>query len=438
MQNICAEHKSSINIIHTSTIITATAQLWQEAQQHPRFTHFQRQAHCQVVTFLRSVLCLHPLLQDVDPRAVSNICWSLAKVGVHPDALVPGMMDSLTANFVNRVEAQNAKHRPNAQDMSNFTWGCAVFKHTPSDAAMSSVSGCFMSIMEAQDVQDRPNAHDMSTFIWGCAILDHKPSDAALSSTFRCFVKLMEAQDVRDRPRLQGVSNLVWAYAIFKHAPSDADVSSVLRYFVCGVLGKKPDFQTVSDLMFACAVLGVDVKQEIADVLALVLLDHDKDRPYTRHYCNTAWSLAVLGVLHYEVFEALLSQLPPPKSLTPRAKHLDNTDEVINIGLAQLCQALYFVQPTPSAPAEQHKAWGAFEKALSTFGPRPTPDPTYGFPGNQKLCFALTELGLHFEAKVPVLGNWADAVLQPTSNCTPAVMIVVATANDCLANIGNR
>ena len=213
MQDVCVEHKPSLNVIHISTIITASAQLWEAAQQNPRFTRPHPQAHCDLVTFLRDIFCLQPLPKKVGPRAISNICWSSAKVGVHPDTFVPGIMDSLTANFVDSVQAQSARHRPNAQDLSNFIWGCAVLKHTPSDAAMTSISRCFVESMEAQVVKDRPNAQNISNLVWSYAVLKHVPSDAAMSSLLRYFVSLCGGRDPGHRPVPQNISNVLYACA---------------------------------------------------------------------------------------------------------------------------------------------------------------------------------------------------------------------------------
>ena len=40
------------------------------------------------------------LLPDVGAREISNILWSSAKLGLNPDAFVPGMTDALAAKLL--------------------------------------------------------------------------------------------------------------------------------------------------------------------------------------------------------------------------------------------------------------------------------------------------------------------------------------------------
>ncbi len=175
----------------------------------------------------------------------------------------------------------------------------------------------------------------------------------------------------------------------------------------------------------------------MADVLVHASLDNHKERSIVQQYCNTAWSLAVLGVLRCEVFDALLSQLPPPNPLVPRAKHPGNAEKVLKPHLGQLYQSLYCLEPSSNAPPEQHKAWAEFGKTTSAYGPCPPPEHQTDFPGNNTLCLALQNLGLQFQAPVVLHLYWAEAVLQ-LSNSTARPIIIAAGATDYLKNRGNR
>ncbi len=50
--------------------------------------------------FGSTLLWLKPMLPDVEAQAVSNILWSSAKLGLNPDAFVPGMTDALAAKLL--------------------------------------------------------------------------------------------------------------------------------------------------------------------------------------------------------------------------------------------------------------------------------------------------------------------------------------------------
>ncbi|DBA85651.1 TPA: hypothetical protein ACH3X1_005225 [Trebouxia sp. C0004] len=87
-----------IDDISLSAIITATAKLWTLAQANSSF-----EAKANMVGIeLKSSYCgtplrLKPMLPNIQAQAVGNILWSSAKLGLNPDAFVPGMIDALAA-----------------------------------------------------------------------------------------------------------------------------------------------------------------------------------------------------------------------------------------------------------------------------------------------------------------------------------------------------
>ncbi len=60
-----------------------------------RHVSLQQQARHHMLAFLTKMLLrLQPLMSEVEARQAANILWSLAKLGMKPDVLVPGMTDS--------------------------------------------------------------------------------------------------------------------------------------------------------------------------------------------------------------------------------------------------------------------------------------------------------------------------------------------------------
>ncbi len=54
---------------------------------------------------------LEPRLPDVQVQSVSNILWSSAKLGLNPDAFVPGMTDALAAKLL-QLTKDEARPQP--------------------------------------------------------------------------------------------------------------------------------------------------------------------------------------------------------------------------------------------------------------------------------------------------------------------------------------
>ncbi|KAL0028082.1 hypothetical protein WJX77_005344 [Trebouxia sp. C0004] len=85
VQQLCCKHRLQMDIINISTIFTAVALLWDKALQTRSFSRISRQLLKNWVAFVRSVFTLVPIPGNVSSRAISNIPWASAKLGVGLD-----------------------------------------------------------------------------------------------------------------------------------------------------------------------------------------------------------------------------------------------------------------------------------------------------------------------------------------------------------------
>jgi len=176
---------------------------------------------------------------------------------------------------------------------------------------------------------------------------------------------------------------------------------------LCRVPGQQPTPQAISNVLLACAELSVPVKQADTDSLASFFLSSNRRQGTQQEYTNIAWSLAVTAHLHQAHFRMMLDQLfalsgnPGEMSTPPMLKAAE---------LTQLYQALDWLQPPPTAPAQQQSAWSSLQGKLHRLGPRPAPNKPF-VDSNSKLCAALRRLQLSFRAMVVIQSYWVDAVL---------------------------
>ncbi len=99
---------------------------------------------------------------------------------------------------------------------------------------------------------------------------------------------------------------------------------------------------------------------------------------------------------------------------------------VTDVQLTQLYQALDWLQPPLTAPAQQQSAWSSLQDKMHRLGPRPASDKP-PFHGNRKLCAALNQLQPSFKAMVVIQSYWVPAVLQLQDNKAQPVMLRLST-----------
>ncbi|DBA85697.1 TPA: hypothetical protein ACH3X1_005268 [Trebouxia sp. C0004] len=102
--------------------------------------------------------------------------------------------------------------------------------------------------------------------------------------------------------------------------------------------------------------------------------------------------------------------------------------------LRRLYQALDWLQPPSSAPAQQQKVWSSLQGKLHRLGPRPVLNNP-NISDNSKLCAALSQLHLRFKTVVCIQScYWIHAVLESQDNQAEATMLRLFTA-DHIKNI---
>ena len=101
--------------------------------------------------YCSTLLQLKPVLLDVGAREISNILWSSAKMGLNPDAFVPGMTDALAAKLLQLTRGA-ARRQPNAQEAANVVWAVATLGHEPADKGLiNAVCNQFVRLIKQQD-----------------------------------------------------------------------------------------------------------------------------------------------------------------------------------------------------------------------------------------------------------------------------------------------
>ncbi len=389
MDQMCCCTEKWLNCIHINAIVHGTAKVWVAAKRSHSDRGGEQQRDQELRSFIvRMLRQLQPLLPAVRAREAANLLWSSAKLGLDPDALVPGTTDSLAREFMIDMDAATA------QELANVLVACAKLQLSPcqEDLVKAVLHRLATSDLTKFEPQHVANAlHSLAT------VPAAAPSVEVLDALCQRFgVQLSDRQAVK-LPDAQNIPNTMWALSKLKHAPSDeVAMSMVGRMALRCNSGQQPTPQNISNVLLACAELRVPVKQADTDSLASFLLKSNRQPGAWQAYTNIAWSLAVIGHLHQEQSSLMQDQMLT-LSLNPSDKSTPSL--VPNIQLTQLYQALDWLQPHPTAPAHQQSAWSSLQGKLYRLGPRPAPDKPSSF-GIRKLCAALRQLQLSFKAMI--------------------------------------
>ena len=262
------------------------------------------------------------------------------------------------------------------------------------------------------------------------------PSVEVLDVLCQRFSVLLSNSQAAKPPDAQHIANTMWGLSKLKYAPSDELAMSMVGRVValCRLPGQRPTPQAISNVLLACAELRLPVKLADSAILADFVQNLGKLQVGKQECANTAWSLAIMGHLHQDQFSLLLELLTPSFA----AHGAMSNDLPLKMSeMRQLYQALDWLQPPASAPAQQQTAWSSLQEKMQNLGPRLAP----GKPNiscNSKLCAALNQLQLPFKAVVSIQScYWMDAVLESQDNQVEAIMLRLFTA-DCIKTIPGR
>ena len=369
---------------HLNAIIGATAKAWTPARASLGQQQQQQQAHHEIHAFLTEMLQrLQPLLPDVGAREAANLLWTSAKLGLNPNALVPGMTDSLAQEFMADMDVAIG------QEFANVLLACAKLHISPCQGEL------FKAIkyqLATSDLSDFEPQHVANTLHSLATIPDAAPSVEVLDALCHRFGVLLNSRQAVELPNAQNIANTMWALSKLKHAPSDELTMSMVGRMValCCVPGQQPMPQSISNVLLACAQLRLPVQQADTDSLASCFLSSNRRQATQQEYANTAWSLAVIGRLSQTQLTLMLDQL---FALSGKPSEMLIPPQLTNAELTQLYQALDWLQPPSSALAQQQSAWFSLQVRLHRLGPRPAPDRP-SISSNSKLCAALNQLHL--------------------------------------------
>ena len=100
------------------------------------------------------------MLPAVGAREAANLLWSSAQLGLNPDALVPGMTDSLARQFMIDMDAATG------QGFANILVACAKLQLSPCQgglvkAILNRLATADLSKFEPQDVAN--TLHSLAT-----------------------------------------------------------------------------------------------------------------------------------------------------------------------------------------------------------------------------------------------------------------------------------
>ncbi len=426
MSALCSRPESCIDYMHLNAIIGATAKAWKTAWGRVARQKQQRAHHQKRVFVTAMFQRLQLLMPDVGAREAANLLWSSAQLGQNPNALVPGMTDSLARQFMVDMDAATG------QGVANVLVACAKLQMSPCQGGLCRAILNRLATADLSNFEPQHVANVLHSF---ATIPTVAPSVEVLDALCQRFNVLLSNRQAVKLPDAQNIANTLWALSKLKHAPSDEVAMSMVGRMValCHLPGQQPMPQAISNVLVACAELSVPVKQADTDSLASYFLRSDRRQGNQQAYTNTAWSLAVIGHLCQTQFALVLDQMLV-LSGSPVLRSAPSL--VTDAELTQLYQALDWLQPHSSAPAPQQLAWSSLQGKLHRLGPRPVPDkPT--LHGIRKLSAALNQLQLPFKAVVVVQSYWVNAIVHSQDNTAQPIILRLSTS-DYITNVPGR
>ena len=423
MDQMCCQSEKQLNYVHINAIVHGTAKVWTAAgERHSCWVAGVQAKHHMRIFIARMLRRLQPLLPAIGARIAANVLWSSAKLGLDPDALVPGMTDSLAQQFMADMDTASA------QNFANVLVACAKLHLNPRKGALfkamcGQVAVSDLSIFGSQHVANI--LHSLAT------LPAAEPSGEMLDGLCQRFGVLLNRRQASNRPSelptAQHIANTMWALSKLKYAPADELALSMVNRMValCHVPWQQPTPQAISNFLRACAELSVPMEQVDTDSLASFLLSSNKRQGTGQNIANTAMSLAVTGHLCQAQFTLMLDQM-----LALSVNH----QELPEMQMRQLYQALDWLEPPSSTCMLQGDAWLNLKDKLGRLGARPADvHPNFGA---QLICSALTQLTLRYKATPVIRGYRTAALLEAIGG--RAAIVVAFESNICLKNKASR
>lgn len=356
-------------------------------------------------------------------QAIVMITRSLATLPA-PDTS-PELLDVLCNSFLAKLQLQVA-YDPQNQGVASFAHALAKMPQAqPSLELLDALCDCFLKRLRSPEQKQRPKAKEMSMFIYSFVSLPQTTLSAELLDAL-CdnFQGRIQSPSAQTRPTAQGIGLFAWALQKHKHVPAPAFAAAMLARMLslCHFDRLQPAPQNNSNLLLAFADLRLQITRREADVLVRQLLAC-REQPF-QALSNTAWSLAVAGLLQLDNFQQLL-----------RAVHRSSGYRSTE-GMFQLYQALDWLLSTIVDSPQNNEALQQLQAELQSIGHRPEPVKmsTYSMT---TLFMALQKLGLKFQPTYAVAGYTITAAVMPMVRSMPPLFIAYFDA-ETFANQPDR
>ncbi len=342
MEHLCSTAGSLLDYISLSAVITAIAQLSPSAPAKSGFKPSANSAAFELKRFWGVLLLqLEPMTSAVGAREISNILWSSAKLGLHPDAFVPGMTDALAAKVLQLTRGEG-RRQPSAQRCANSLWALATLGHHPADKGLiDAVCNHFAMLIKHHDKSKQPNAKNAANVVWAVATLGHEPANKGLvDAVCNHFAMLIEHHDKNKRPNAQAAAMVMWAVATLGHEPADKGLADVVcNHFAMLIKhhdeSKRPNAQTAAIVVWAVATMGHDPADKglvdaVCKHFAMLTKHHDVfKRPSAQGAANVMWALGKMNhapsdSVASDILERFMVLCGLPRQ-APNAQELSNT-----------------------------------------------------------------------------------------------------------------
>lgn len=420
MDDLCLTSQNSLNYVHMSAILYGYAQIHMAAEAASRSFKLRQEPELSSQAFLsRMLVTVQQILPTVGSREASSILWSFAKIGLHPNSLVIGIVDGLAARFV--VDIQSAK----GQSYSSIMLACNELRLDPCNgnampAILDSLSRANLSAFSAQAT---------ANIVYCLAKVPRlQPTLELLDALCSSFLHALQTHDKRQPASPQALAHFVKSLQQLRYQPSATLLEALLSKmldFCQDQVDQAVYPREISNFLLAYADLRYDVTQDQVDTLITQLLA-DR-RANAQDFSNAAWATAVLGRLQLDQFRQLLRYLHLMEARQNKAQ------------IAQLYQALDWLDASSDARLQHSKEWADIEFMLDLQGPRPAVTPsTSDMRSTQAISAALVKLGLRHSEGATVRSYWMHAVVQPSFEEARNLLITCVVNPDCFINHPTR
>ena len=131
--------------------------------------------------------------------------WALTTLGCYPTHR--GLVDAVCDHFVMLIRHHDAQKRPTSQEVSNVMWALGKLDHAPLDGAASAMLDWFARLCQLPGQE--PNAQNLSNILYACAVLCLKVKRAFSHALVEGLLRLDRASGY-----VQSYCNAAWSLAV--------------------------------------------------------------------------------------------------------------------------------------------------------------------------------------------------------------------------------